>query len=299
MISLRTVAMLLLAGYACTGIYFVAPDEEAVVRRFGAVERTARTPGAHWGLPWPMDRVDRLRVRETKRVALGVPDSAGGTVATGVAQLLTGDRNLVNLKATVQYSIAEPAAYLFGSATVDEVIRSAAEAILTEELAGGGVDRALTDGKAELALRAGQQLQALADDYGLGVSIRSVDLAAVEPPGEVAASFDQVTAALRQREQTVNEAHSYQAQTRAEAEGAAQRERDQARAYRDRTVAEALGQSQRYASLLTEYRREPSLTSTRLYLEAMAEILPRLKSKLIVDSSQQLDVSILREDGAK
>ncbi|HEX4129364.1 MAG TPA: FtsH protease activity modulator HflK [Pirellulales bacterium] len=297
MISLRTILLLAAAGYALTGVYVVEPDQQAVVRRFGRAQRMLREPGAHWGLPWPMDRVDRLRPRATRQVSLGVPDSAGGALDGGVAQLLTGDRNLVNVRATVQYSVAEPAAYLFRSATAEGTIRSAAEAILTEELAGQGVDRALTQGKRELGVRAGQRLQTFAEAYELGVTVHSLDLVAVEPPGEVAASFDQVTSALRQREQAINEAYSYREQTRAEAEGAAQSALDGARAYRDRTVALALGDSERYASLLVEYRRQPSLTSTRLYLDAMAEILPRLRSKLIL-GGEEVDVSILREEGA-
>ena len=299
MIRLRTIVVLLVGAYALSGVYLVEPDEQAIVRRFGQAISPPSQPGAHWGLPWPFDRVTRLRPGETKRVTLGIPDVASGVLTTGATQLLTGDRNLVNVRATVQYTVADPVTYLVRSADVERVIRDAAETILTEALSVQVVDRALTLGKRELAAEAALRLEQVAKDYELGIMIRSVDLASVEPPPEVAESFDNVTSALRQREQAINEARSYDSQTHAESQGAAQRELDQARAYRDRTIAAAQGDAQRYQRLLPEYRSQPGLTMTRLYLEAMAEILPRLRSKLIVDSSQGLDVSILREDGKK
>ena len=291
----RTLTFWALALYAASGIYFIQPDEQAVVRRFGRAQAVLAEPGAHWCLPWPLDRVDRLRGRETKRITLGLADSAGGTITTGATQLLTGDRNLINVRATVQYTASDPTHFLFGAADAEAAIRSACEALLTEALASEGVDHALTLGKRELGLRTAERLQAWCDACPLGVSIRSVDLAAVEPPPEVAESFEQVTAALREREQAINEAQSYATQTQSTAEGNAQRDRDRAEAFRDRTVAQAQGHAERFASLLTEYRRQPELTQTRLYWEAMIEILPRLRSKLVIDAGQGLDLSVIRE----
>ncbi len=296
MIRRRTVFWLVGAAYALTGVYLVPPDEQAVVRRFGSAQTQLHEPGAHWGLPWPLDRVDHIKPRETRQITLGEPDTANGVMTAGATQLLTGDRNLVNVKATIQYSIAEPASFLFRTASVEPTVRIAAEAILSEALESQPVDRVLTLGKRELAIEAARRLQATVDRYGLGITIRSLDLASIEPPPEVAEAFERVTSALRQREQAINEAHSYAARTNAETQGAAQGELDQAKACRDRISGQAQGEAERFGSLLTEYRRQPSLTSTRLYLETLAEVLPRLKSKLFLDDSAEVDLSILREE---
>lgn len=298
MIRRRTV-LWLAAAYALTGVYVVQPDEQAVVRRFGAAQPRLRGPGAQWGWPWPWDRVDRFQPLHVRRITLGGPDTASGVLAPGATQLLTGDRNLVNVRATVQYSVAEPIAYLFAADGLEDTVRVAAEAVLTEALESQAVDRALTLGKRELAAAAADRLQATADRYGLGITIRSVDLGSVEPPPEVAAAFEQVTSALRQREQALNEAQSYSVQVQAEAQGAAQRELDLAKAYRDRIRAQAQGEADRFYSLLAEYRRQKVLTSARLYLETLAEILPRLKSKLLLDDGAAIDLSIFREEPAR
>jgi membrane protease subunit HflK len=156
------------------------------------------------------------------------------------------------------------------------------------------VDDALTQGKRELAILIRERLQTSVDQYQLGVTIRSVDIGAVEPPAEVAEAFDKVVGALRQREQQINEADSYRRRTLAQAQADAQRIRDEARSYHDRRVRGAEGEAERFDRLLAEYTQSPDLTARRLYLETMAETLPRFRSKLIVGSGSEIDLSIIR-----
>ena len=105
--TLKVVAALAVLAYLASGLYFVQPDEQTVVRRFGKVVGQPREPGAHFGLPWGLDRVDRVKPREAKRVTVGLPQVPDGALGTGAAQFLTGDRNLVNVQATVQYTISD------------------------------------------------------------------------------------------------------------------------------------------------------------------------------------------------
>jgi len=296
----RTIALLTvcLLAYVATGLYFVRTDEQVVVRRFGCVLVEPREPGAYFGLPWGLDRIDRVKPSEVKRVTIGPLNLGGEAVGASLSQFLTGDRNLVNVRATVQYTIKEPARdYLFNSTAVDSLVASAGEAAMTAELAGQAVDDALTQGKRELAILIRERLQASVDQYQLGVTIRSVDIGAVEPPAEVAEAFDKVVGALRQREQQINEADSYKRRTLAQAQADAQRIRDEGRSSRDRRVREAEGEAKRFSSLLAEYTLSPDLTARRLYLETMAETLPKFRSKLIVDSGSEIDLSIIRGEG--
>jgi len=46
-----------LFAYLLSGIYFVAPDQQAVVVRFGQVAAKGVTPGVHYSLPWPIESV--------------------------------------------------------------------------------------------------------------------------------------------------------------------------------------------------------------------------------------------------
>lgn len=286
-----------LVAYLATGLSFVQPDEQLVVRRFGAMQPAPREPGARIGLPWGFDRTDRLKPREVKRVTIGPAEAADKATGARPAQFLTGDRNLVNVRATVQFTVNDPRRFLFQSAAVDRLVATSGEAAISETLAGEPVDRVLTLGKQELGVRLSERLQTLVDRYALGITIRSVDIGSIEPPAEVADAFDKVVSAQREREQLVNRARSFANKTLAEARGASQRIIDEGSADRDRSIRRAQGESARFESLLAEYRRSPALTASRLYLEAMAETLPKLRSKLIVDSGSDVDLSIMREDG--
>ncbi len=70
------VAMLPLACYLASGIAIVQPDEVEVVRRLGAVLPEPWEPGLHWGLPWGIDRVDRLKINQTRTLAVGAAGAA-------------------------------------------------------------------------------------------------------------------------------------------------------------------------------------------------------------------------------
>src|SRR5437763_12670806 len=95
--------VLLLVGYLLTGVTQVRPGERAVVRRFGRVLEQKPEPGLWVGLPWGMDRVDRVPVDRVQEVTVGYRD--GDTEAAPTGQVLTGDHNLVNLRVVLNYKV--------------------------------------------------------------------------------------------------------------------------------------------------------------------------------------------------
>ena len=63
---LGIVALLWLAS----GLYIVKPDQQGIIRRFGQYNKTT-SPGIHWRIPYPVDRVDKPRVKQYKRAEIG------------------------------------------------------------------------------------------------------------------------------------------------------------------------------------------------------------------------------------
>ncbi len=98
--------------YLAFGIFAVAPDEQAVVRRFGRL--AARLgPGIHCRLPWPVDRVDTLKTTAVMKSGVGfVLLEVEGEVVTGI-ELLTGDTNIIGVGMVLQYVVQQPTDYLF------------------------------------------------------------------------------------------------------------------------------------------------------------------------------------------
>ena len=82
------------------------------MRRFGRVVEPAWGPGLHWGLPLGLDRFDRVRTDEVRRLSVGPADALeAGSEAHG-GEFLTGDLNLVRIRAIVQYRVDDPVAYV-------------------------------------------------------------------------------------------------------------------------------------------------------------------------------------------
>ena len=63
--------LLVAAGYLASGVAVVQPDEVAVVRRLGAVLVEPWEPGLHWGLPWGIDQLDRIKLNQTRTLSVG------------------------------------------------------------------------------------------------------------------------------------------------------------------------------------------------------------------------------------
>jgi membrane protease subunit HflK len=75
------------------------------------------------------------------------------------------------------------------------------------------------------------------------------------------------------------------------ARGDATQMHEAAEAYRARKINEAQGDAGRFSKLREEYQKAREVTSERLYVETMEQVLPRMK-KLILD--RDVDLSILR-----
>jgi membrane protease subunit HflK len=57
----------------------------------------------------------------------------------------------------------------------------------------------------------------------------------------------------------------------------------EAEAYREQRLIRAQGDATRFLALLAEYRKAPTVTRERLYLETMERVLPAVE-KIILDS---------------
>ena len=64
-------------------------------------------------------------------------------------------------------------------------------------------------------------------------------------------------------------------------------------------VQGARGEADRFTKVLTESRKDLAATRRRLYLEALAELLPRFSRKVVVAPGHDLDISLFTEGGPK
>jgi membrane protease subunit HflK len=192
--------LVVLAGYALTGVVQVRPGERAVVRRFGRVLPHKPEPGLWVGLPWGIDRVDRVVVDQVRSVMVGFQDEEVGDRTMPAGQLLTGDHNLVNVQVVLYYRVRpdEVADYVVQQGRVDVLLTRVVEAGMAEWVAGHGVDEVLLGGKTALRADLLKRLPDRLAGYGLGVEVRDVRVGLIAPPDEVKESFDNVARAQTQ-----------------------------------------------------------------------------------------------------
>jgi membrane protease subunit HflK len=287
-------------AYAVTGFYAVGTDERAVVRRCGKARTELQLPGLHFGFPYGVDRVTRLKVFQPKRTGVGMSlaeRSLGRRVQPQEAEWLTGDHNLIVVSAVVQYRIADPEDYLFNVAHVDTLVGNVAASALTSIVTSMNVDDVLTVQRLAIQDEVKRAAQEILGRYGAGVEVTSVSLEAVAPPQEVAQAFRDVTAARGDSQRTVNEAQGYAARLIPEARGEAHRMLIEAEAYGDEVVQRARGDAERFAKMAQELSQNRHLTTKRLTLETMEKVLPRLK-KIVLDdrATGAVDLGIIEAE---
>lgn len=289
------IPVLIAALWLLSGVYLVRTDEQAVVTRVGRIVEARVLPGIHWALPWPIDRVHRLKVLQLQRLVVGgnLADAAVGRSNPLAAQFLTGDQNLIQLRAVVQYSIGVPADYLFAASEPDRVVAAAVESELARRIAHRDVDAVLTTEKAAIQEEVRGAAQQLLNGYRGGVLLASVNLETVAPPPEAAEAFRDVAGARADAARIVSEAEGYANDVVPRARGEAEQLLSAAQAYRQRRINEAQGDAARFVQVAAEYEKAQQVNGDRLYLETMEQILPRIK-KLILDANGNLDLTILR-----
>ena len=169
---------------------------------------------------------------------------------------------------------------------------------MTRALANRGVDELLTTGRAEVAVGLARAIQALADLEGLGISIVAVRLGRVLPPSAVAPAFADAARARSDRRQAITRAEEYRDRTQSDARGQAREIADRAAGRFDRLVQPAHGEAARFTQVLTEARKSPGPFRQRLFLETLAELLPRFRRTVVVPPGQDLDISLFGVDAS-
>ncbi len=270
-----------------SGIYQVGPGERGVVRQFGARVVGDTGPGLHYHIPWPVQRVDVVNVEAVRTTEIGFTTVAlrEGQEAREVlaeALMLTGDENVVNIHAIVQYRVRDAGDYVFNIVDPDQALKSAAEVALRGIVGRNTIDYVLVEARTAVENQTQEFLQTLMDFYVSGILVLRVTLQEVDAPLEVRDAFQDVVRAREDRERLFREAEGYAADIVPRARGEKEKLIREAAAYREQRVLRSQGDADRFLAVLEEYRKAPDVTRQRLYLETLESILPGVE-KIIID----------------
>lgn len=279
---LPTIGLILALMAAWQSFYIVAPNEQGVVKRFGAVVRLT-PPGPHFKIPL-IETVLIPQITQLHRIEIGFRSGAPGGTKTipSEALMLTGDMNILSVELIVQFRIRDSKEFLFNVADLGETITKATEAAIRQVVGESHLDEALTTGKAEIQQKTQDLLQKILDDYHAGVQVAAIQLQDVNPPDQVAGAFKDVASAKEDKEKLINQSQSYRNDIIPKAKGEAAQIVNQAQAYSQARVRRAEGEAARFNQMLKEYQQNKKVIRTRLFLETMEEVLPGI-DKVIVD----------------
>jgi modulator of FtsH protease HflK len=253
---LRLLPILAIAAYLLTGLVQIQPEERAVVRRFGRV--VARPgPGLWVGLPYGMDRVDRIPTATIRRISVGFLAESSSQDIDG--EFLTGDQNLVDVQVAVDYSLGDGPSdledFVLHRDQVDSAVAREAEAALADWIVCHSVDDVLLTGNASLPLWIVQRVQDRIGSQKLGIRVQQASVAMISPPDAVRNSFEEVNRAQTNARSQEQRAHQESNRLKQDADGMAYQLEQQASAYAVEKKSIAKAEAESFEKRLEQYRK--------------------------------------------
>jgi membrane protease subunit HflK len=303
--GIGVLVVLLVIGLGVWTAYYTVPsDSVAVVQRFGKYLKNV-PPGLHFKLPVGIDTATIVPLKRQLKQEFGFTTPGASDPYQSPrdgkreTEMVTGDLNAALVEWVVQYRISDPVKFLFEVREPSETLRYVSESVMREVVGDRTVDEVITIGRQEIETEALTKMQALSTKYAMGISIDQVQLKNINPPQPVQASFNEVNQAQQEKEKLINEARRDYNKVIPLAEGEKDQRIREADGYRLKRINEAEGDVARFSALLAEYSKAPEVTRRRIYIETLQEVMPGIRSKIIVDEQTRSILPLLNLDARK
>ena len=292
-VLLVALALILVIG-GSTCFYTVDDKQQAVVTTFGKVTDITDA-GVHFMLPFGIQRVHKVDVNVYQKIELGYTTELGGgyMTKTNESTMITGDYNIVNVDFFVEYKISDPVQYLFSSNEPELILRNLIQSQVRNVVGSTTVDAVLTDGKENIQMQVKDLVTQILQEYEIGLTLVDVKIQDSEPPTqEVIEAFKAVETAKQKAETVINDAKAYQNAQLPLAQAQADKKIQNAEYLKQKRINEAVEQVAMFEAMYAEYARNPQITRSRMYYEAIQEILPGVKVYIDTSGSGNIDMML-------
>ena len=260
---------------AMTCFYTVDDKQQAVVTTFGKVTDVTDA-GVHFKLPFGIQEVEKVDVNVYQKIELGY--SSDGGINASESAMITGDYNIVNVDFFVEYKISDPVAYLYSSNDPEMILKNLIQSQVRNVVGSSAVDSVLTDGKENIQMQVKDLVADILTEYEIGLTLVDVKIQDAEPPtADVIEAFKAVETAKQRAETVVNDAKAYQNAQLPQAQAEADKLIQNAEYLKQKRINEAHEQVAMFTAMYEEYEKNPEITRSRMYYEAIQEILPGVK----------------------
>ena len=276
-----TIVIVLLAVLLAVGslscFYTINDKQQGVVTTFGKVTDIVDA-GVHFKFPFGVQKVEKVDVNVYQKIELGYTTQGNYPESTSESTMITGDYNIVNVDFFVEYRISDPVQYLYSSNDPEMILKNLIQSQVRNVVGSSSVDAVLTDGKENIQMQVKALVAEILEEYDIGLTLVDVRIQDAEPPTqEVVEAFKAVETAKQQAEAVVNDAKAYQNAQLPKAEAQADQAIQNAEYLKQKRINEAVEQVAMFTAMYEEYQRNPEITKSRMYYEAIQEILPGVK----------------------
>ena len=291
-IIIGAVVGLLVLICVLTCFYTVDDKQQAVVTTFGKVTDIT-DPGLHFKLPFGIQQVQKVDVNVYQKIELGYVSNGNGTTATKTDEstMITGDYNIVNVDFFVEYKIADPVQYLYSSNNPELILRNLIQSQVRNVVGSSTVDSVLTTGKENVQAQVKELVTQILSEYNIGLTLVDVRIQDSEPPTQqVIEAFKAVETAKQTAEAVVNEAKAYENAKLPAAQAQADQLLQNAQYLRQKRINEAIEAVAMFEAMYAEYANNPEITKSRMYYEAISQVLPNVKVYINTGSGSNVDM---------
>ena len=283
--------VLLIGSSSC--FYTVDDKQQAVVTTFGKVTDVTDA-GLHFKLPFGIQQAKKVDVNVYQKIELGYSSNGSDEyyqVNQNESTMITGDYNIVNVDFFVEYKISDPVAYLYSSNNPEMILRNLIQSQVRNVVGSSSVDSVLTDGKENIQSQVKDLVTQILSEYNIGLTLVDVRIQDSEPPTQdVIEAFKAVETAKQQAETVVNDAKAYQNAQLPDAQAQADKLVQNAQFLKQKRINEATQQVAMFSAMYEEYALNPEITRSRMYYEAISEVLPGVKLYINTGSADSVDM---------
>jgi len=285
------VVVFLLIG-VLTSFYTVDDKQQAVVTTFGKVTDITDA-GLHFKLPFGIQQAHKVDVNVYQKIELGyITQDNGKTVSVEEeSAMITGDYNIVNVDFFVEYKISDPVQYLFSANNPTLILKNLIQSQVRNVVGSSTVDAVLTDGKENIQQQVRELVSDILADYDVGLTLIDVRIQDSEPPtSAVVEAFKAVETAKQNAEAVVNDAKAYQNAKLPEAQAQSDKLLQNAHYLKQKRINEAMEAVAMFNAMYEEYKNNPDITLSRMYYEAISQILPDVRVLINTGDSSSMNM---------
>lgn len=290
-------------------IHEVGANQLGIREHFGKADTALLSPGVYWTLPYPFGDIKTFSCSEIHRIVIG--ESAEGAAQRAASGVVLWTNNhggakepfivavadpgnsgessisFVNMAIPIEYRIRKDGIikYAYENASPVKILSKIGEQAVVEYLSGASMNELMSFGrnKAEKALRS--KIQQLADLNQLGLEIVRVGIMDAHPPVEkVAPAYQNVIAALEEKETEILKAKAYAETILPESRASAMEIISSASSAADKKRTVARAESERFRYQMLTFRAMPAMYKLNAKMELLEKEVADIR-KYIVSSS--------------